>query len=104
MRCINFKEGESAVTHYWQLAYHPALNLSLVKLQLETGRTHQIRVHMKYVGHPLIGDFLYNPDTTIIKRQALHSSSLEFEHPLTKEKMHFHAPLPADMKCIFPSY
>ena len=104
MRCINFEEGESAVTHYWQLAYHPTLNLSLVKLQLETGRTHQIRVHMKYVNHPLIGDFLYNPVTTMIKRQALHSSSLEFKHPITKEKMHFHAPLPADMECIFPSY
>lgn len=104
MRCVNFAEGEPAVTHYQRLSYDPVLDLSLVKLQLETGRTHQIRVHMKYIGHPLIGDFLYNPNTKFITRQALHSYSLDFEHPLTKEKMHFHAPLPADMECIFPTY
>ena len=104
MRCVDFAHGEQAITHYWQIAYDHTLDLSLVKLQLETGRTHQIRVHMKHAGHPLIGDFLYHPDNTSIQRQALHSYSLEFEHPVTKEKMHFHAPLPTDMECIFPSY
>ena len=104
MRCVNFEHGEQAITHYWQLAYNKTLDLSLIKLKLETGRTHQIRVHMKHAGHPLIGDFLYHPDNTILHRQALHSCSLEFEHPVTKEKMHFHAPLPEDMECIFPSY
>ena len=104
MRCVAFEHGEQAITHYWQLAYNKTLDLSLIKLKLETGRTHQIRVHMKHAGHPLIGDFLYHPDNTILHRQALHSCSLEFEHPVTKEKMHFHAPLPEDMECIFPSY
>lgn len=104
MRCVDFEHGEQAITHYWQLAYHKTLDLSLIKLKLETGRTHQIRVHMKHAGHPLIGDFLYHPDNTILHRQALHSCSLEFEHPVTKEIMHFHAPLPEDMECIFPSY
>ena len=70
---------------------------SLVSLKLDTGRTHQIRVHMKYIGHPLPGDFLYNPDFSIIKRQALHSHRLEFRHPITGEKMNFTAPLPEDM-------
>lgn len=104
MRCVDFEHGEQAITHYWQLAYNKTLDLSLIKLKLETGRTHQIRVHMKHAGYPLIGDFLYHPDNTILHRQALHSCSLEFEHPVTKEKMHFHAPLPEDMECIFPSY
>lgn len=103
-RCIDFENGESAITHYKLLSYNPSLDLSLIQLSLETGRTHQIRVHMKHIGHPLIGDFLYNPDTSIIKRQALHSSQLEFIHPLTKEKMQLHIPLPLDMKCIFNDF
>lgn len=99
-RCVDEINGERAVTHYKRLAYVKEKDLSLVELRLETGRTHQIRVHMKYIGHPIIGDFLYNPDYQYINRQALHSSSLEFVHPVTKEKMHFHAPLHRDMKCI----
>ena len=74
---------------------------SLVKLSLETGRTHQIRVHMKHIGHPLPGDFLYNPDYTVINRQALHSHRLSFQHPITGEEMTFTAELPEDMKIIF---
>lgn len=103
-RCVNFEKGEQAVTNYWKLSYRPDINLSLVKLQLETGRTHQIRVHMGYIDHPLIGDFLYHPQYDHIPRQALHSSSLDFFHPITKEEMHFHVPLPFDMKRIFPSF
>lgn len=103
-RCVNFENGEHAVTNFWKLDYRYDFNLSLIKLQLETGRTHQIRVHMKYIGHPLIGDFLYNPQYDYINRQALHSSTLDFEHPIHKEKMHFHVPLPSDMECIFPSH
>lgn len=99
-RCVDFTKGERAVTHYKRLAYNRDKDLSLLELSLETGRTHQIRVHMKYTGHPLIGDFLYNPDYKYIKRQALHSASLEFIHPITQEKMHFTAPLHGDMKCI----
>jgi len=70
---------------------------SLVSLRLETGRTHQIRIHMKYLGYPLIGDYLYNPDMEYMTRQALHSHHMEFTHPITGEHMSFTAPLPEDM-------
>ena len=73
---------------------------SLVLLRLETGRTHQIRIHMKYLGFPLIGDYLYNPDMEYIGRQALHSYHLSFLHPITQEKMDFTAPLPEDMRKV----
>ncbi len=99
-RCVDWANGERAVTHYKRLSYSKEKDLSLIELKLETGRTHQIRVHMKHIGHPLIGDFLYNPDYEYINRQALHSASLEFIHPITQEKMHFTAPLHGDMKCI----
>lgn len=96
-REINFETGEKAVTHYTVLKENTDFNCSQIKLWLETGRTHQIRVHMKHLGHPLLGDFLYNPDMTYIKRQALHSYSLSFNHPITKKPMHFTAPVPSDM-------
>lgn len=96
-REVNFETGEHAITHYTVIKENTDLNCSLLKLWLETGRTHQIRVHMKHLGHPLLGDFLYNPDMTHIKRQALHSYSLSFHHPITKEPMQFIAPVPNDM-------
>lgn len=99
-RCIDFEKGERAVTHYRRIACSTEKNLSLLALRLETGRTHQIRVHMKYAGWPLIGDFLYNPDYRYIKRQALHSSRLSFTHPITGMPLQFYAPLPDDMKII----
>lgn len=95
-RIVDFEHGERAVTYYRRLAYKNGY--SLVSLKLETGRTHQIRVHMKYLGYPLPGDFLYNPRYSRIKRQALHSHRLEFEHPVTREKLVFTSPLPADMQ------
>lgn len=94
-RCINFEIGERAVTHYRKL---DAKNgYTLLSLVLETGRTHQIRVHMSSIGHPLIGDFLYNPSSHELPRQALHSHKLELIHPVTKASMTFTAPLPQDM-------
>ncbi|MBR5248924.1 MAG: RluA family pseudouridine synthase [Lachnospiraceae bacterium] len=94
-RVIDWERGERAVTHYRVLQYQN--NLSLLSLHLETGRTHQIRVHMKYLGFPLIGDYLYNPDMTLIGRQALHSHRLTFLHPMTKERLDFVCYLPEDM-------
>ena len=70
---------------------------ALCRIGLITGRTHQIRIHMKYLGFPLIGDYLYNPDMEHMTRQALHSHHMEFAHPITGEWMSFTAPLPADM-------
>ena len=91
-RCVDFEKGDPAVTHYWRMDYRNGY--SLVRLKLETGRTHQIRVHMKYLGHPLTGDYLYNPDYRILNHQALHSWKLEFRHPITGEQMHFAAEPP----------
>ena len=100
-RCVDFEHGEYACTHYQRLFYNPELDCSLLSLKLETGRTHQIRVHMKHLGHPLYGDFLYNPDYHLINRQSLHSWRLEFKHPLTKKDLVFEAPLPDDMQFVF---
>lgn len=100
-RCVDFERGDSARTHYRTLCYNRDTDCSLVELRLETGRTHQIRVHMKHIGHPLPGDFLYNPDYRLIGRQALHSWQLDFIHPIKKEPLHFEAPLPADMRRLF---
>ena len=71
---------------------------ALVALELETGRTHQIRVHMAHIGHPLVGDFLYGTeDRALIARPALHSGYLAFRHPVTGEELQFSVPLPEDM-------
>ncbi|SDB10634.1 23S rRNA pseudouridine1911/1915/1917 synthase [Eubacterium oxidoreducens] len=99
-RCVDTKNGERAVTHYRSLAYHSDKDLSYIALQLETGRTHQIRVHMKHIGHPLPGDYLYHPDYTYINRVALHSSGLEFDHPITQKHLKFYCPIPQDMNII----
>lgn len=136
-RVVDFKRGDRAVTHYrvltgWQTGNAQKFR-SLVKLQLETGRTHQIRVHMAYLGHPLVGDFLYNPaygENQIdrrddensgerhlsrgktfscgkgqydIGRQALHAWKLSFPHPMTGQPMNFTAPLPEDMQRLLKS-
>ena len=89
-RCVDFERGDSARTHYRTLCYNRDTDCSLVELRLETGRTHQIRVHMKH-----------NPDYRLIGRQALHSWQLDFIHPIKKEPLHFEAPLPADMRRLF---
>ena len=86
-----------SVTHYKVLDRYNGY--SLVELLLETGRTHQIRVHMSHIGHPVLGDWLYeglNP--LLIDRQALHAAKLTFTHPMTKKRMTFEAPIPKDIK------
>lgn len=127
-RQVDSVHGESAITHYRRLACGDGC--SLVLLRLETGRTHQIRVHMSYLGHPLLGDTLYAafPDSPVldssvfassaldssaldspaldspaqIKRQALHSCRLYFTHPITGAAIDLTAPLPSDMALLFP--
>src|SRR5699024_9134813 len=94
--------GEEAVTHYRVLVSSD--QASLASFSLETGRTHQIRVHMKYLGHPLLGDFLYNPGNHDCPRQALHSCRLEFSHPISGKMLTFTCPLPDDMKACLKRF
>lgn len=97
-RQVDFEHGERAVTHYRVLSEKNGY--SLLSMQLETGRTHQIRVHLKYIGHPLIGDYLYNPDMEKIDRQALHAWKLTFPHPISGVPLEFEVPLPEDMAAV----
>lgn len=91
------ERGQASVTHYKVLE---RLNdATVLEIKLETGRTHQIRVHMEYVGHGIIGDELYGyVDENLINRQALHAYSLDFDQPRTKEKLEFVAKLPMDIE------
>lgn len=91
--------GQASITHYKVLE---RLNdATLLEVKLETGRTHQIRVHMNHIGHGIIGDELYGyVDENLINRQALHAYSLEFNQPRTKEKLKFEAQLPEDIKIL----
>lgn len=89
-------EGLAARTHYQVLSLHGPY--ALVRLVLDTGRTHQIRIHMAHIGHPLVGDFLYGAeDKDLIARPALHSHQLSFLHPMTGKRLDFTQALPQDM-------
>ena len=88
-------DGQYAVTHYAVLGKYK--NLSHVALKLETGRTHQIRVHLSHLGHPIVGDDLYGGSREKIQRQALHAYELSFFHPITDNYISFRAPLPKDI-------
>ena len=91
------EDGAPSVTHYKVLEH--LKDHTLVELLLETGRTHQIRVHMSHIGHPVAGDTLYGgDDPELIDRQALHAAGLSLIHPITKEPVEFQAPLPDDMQ------
>lgn len=94
-RCVS-KNGQPSITHYEVLKEFN--NYSLVKCILETGRTHQIRVHMSAISHPLIGDSLYGSIYDFIDRQALHCYKLHFVHPITKMFMNFCGEIPLDLK------
>lgn len=112
--------GKEAITHYKVL--RAMRYVSLVQCKLETGRTHQIRAHMKHIGHPLFGDTMYGGDKVlrgnlftkykqfvencfkVLPRQALHAKSLGFEHPNTKQWMQFDSELPEDMKSILDKW
>lgn len=93
-RKVDFVRGEHAVTHFKRLFYEDGY--SMASICLETGRTHQIRVHMNYIGHPLPGDFLYCPDYSIFYRQPLHAQKLSFLHPITRKMLTFTAKFPED--------
>lgn len=102
-RCVDFEGGQRAVTHFTPVSWNPENDTTALSVCLETGRTHQIRVHMAYAGHPVAGDSLYGSSAQnnvpgLIDRQALHSIRLEFMHPITREGMRFEAPLPADIR------
>lgn len=89
-------DGRSAVTVYETL--RKAKDHSLVCLELITGRTHQIRVHLSYMGHPIVGDTLYGKESSLIGRQALHASDMELTHPVQDRIIKLHAELPSDMR------
>lgn len=102
--------GKHAVTHFRMI--EPLRNSALVECRLETGRTHQVRVHMAHIGHPLIGDPAYNnrrkafkfgPNQSHFERQALHAASLGFIHPVTGEKLGFESRLPDDIQQLLMS-
>ncbi len=112
--------GKHAVTH-WKIV-EELRYVSLIECKLETGRTHQIRAHMKFIGHPLFNDAMYGGDKIrkgtqfskyktfvqncfdLIPRQALHAKSLGFVHPITKEKLYFEAPFPADFQAALDKW
>lgn len=89
------KNGKKAITHY-EVEYETKRH-TLVNVELETGRTHQIRVHFSHIGHPLAGDTLYGGSTELINRQALHCYEISFQHPIRKKVMNYQLPLPKDM-------
>ena len=90
--------GQTAITHYKLIQNYA--DFCLVEFQLETGRTHQIRVHSKSIGHPIWGDSLYGIPSELIDHQALHAYKISFFHPTTHTKMNFYLPLPEDMNKI----
>ena len=92
--------GDFAVTHWESIATDG--KCSFLKINLETGRTHQIRVHFASMGTPLCGDDMYGSKDTRISRAALHCGEVDFVHPVTGEKMHFSVPVPEDIFTIIP--
>lgn len=93
--------GKPSVTHYEAIEFFPAVTLA--RIELETGRTHQIRVHFNAIKHPLVGDLVYGADPRLAERLAmkrpwLHAMELEFRHPASGERVHFSAPYPPDLQ------
>lgn len=102
-RFVDYENGQKAVTQYRVIEYDGLHNISYAEFKLHTGRTHQIRVHMKHMGHPLLGDRLYDPDNYDkegLRRQALHCHRMSLVNPLTGDWVKVTAPLPSDMKLI----
>ena len=93
-RCVS-EAGQVAITHYKVREEYE--NYSILSVKIETGRTHQIRVHMAHIGHPILGDTLYGEESKLINRQALHSYKTSFVHPITGEEITVCADVPTDM-------
>ncbi len=91
-------KGQRAVTHYRPIKHSDNGKYTLLKITLETGRTHQIRVHFSHIGYPLAGDDLYGGNCSDINRQALHCKSIRFLHPITGQEIRLDSELPPDMK------
>lgn len=100
MKDVYLIYGSPSITHYEVLkeVENCGIKFSVVKCKLETGRTHQIRVHMSYIGHPLLGDDLYGGNTNLISRQALHSYKISFVHPIMKQNVTFQTDITKDLK------
>ena len=98
--CVTDKNSKNAVTHYEVIEEYPGF--SYIKCKLETGRTHQIRVHMAYMSHPVLGDEVYgnNNNKFKLEGQCLHSKTVKFVHPITKKEMYFESELPEYFKKV----
>lgn len=97
MRVVD-PSGKESITHFEVIDRFN--DMTFLKLKLETGRTHQIRVHLKHINHPIVGDSLYNKESSLINRQALHCCEMSFNHPITKKRINVKAELPDDFKKI----
>ena len=93
--------GKDSITHWEALASDGAI--TLVRVVIETGRTHQIRVHMSWLGHPLAGDTMYGEDETVLPRHGLHCGRTAFDHPITGQRVSLTSPIPADMRSVLES-
>ncbi|HWJ02048.1 MAG TPA: RluA family pseudouridine synthase, partial [Verrucomicrobiae bacterium] len=101
-RAVNQKNGDQAITHYRTVQNFA--EASLLELSLETGRTHQIRVHLAHIGHPVIGDRMYGKRSGLISGQALHAVSLRFRHPVEDREVNVEAPLPPNFSRVTEAY
>lgn len=99
-RVIDWANGKPAVTHYTSVGFRQ--NRTLVRLRLETGRTHQIRLHLSQLGYPIVGDFLYGTETNALPgRFALHSAYIALNHPITGARIEYESPLPSELNRLF---
>jgi len=100
-RTVMYEGGKDAFSEFNVLGRYPSKRYgdhTLVEVILHTGRTHQIRVHLSHIGHPIAGDELYEGGDFLIRRQALHAYYIEFDHPMTKERVSFETDIPEDIK------
>lgn len=100
LRCVDFQTGKEALTECFLLEYYPSNDISLLKCLLHTGRTHQIRVHLQYINHPIVSDSLYNKSCNLLLRQGLHCYNIRFIHPISHQLIDVTSGLPADLKQV----